>query len=242
MIVKCLKKVSSTMDEALTLVQDLGQNHIQDLYMVLAQEQSAGRGSQGRSWVSPVGGLYVTFILPSVFKPHEISFVVGLALRETLSFFAPMCSLLLKWPNDIIVNNQKIAGILVENHTHPSCILVGVGANIKTVPKVDNVLYSVTSLYKETNRLFPLSILAYHLQKSFEKFYKDLKNHGFSFIRKLWLDASYPLGERVLVSQKERYEEGLFYGIDEGGSLLVKIASGEIACFHHADVTFRSVQ
>jgi BirA family biotin operon repressor/biotin-[acetyl-CoA-carboxylase] ligase len=116
--------VSSTQDEARRLLDArcAGVGHA-----IVAERQTAGRGRFGRAWVSPAGGLYATFILEAIPIPAVRA---GLAVVDALKRLG--LSATLKWPNDVLVDGKKLAGILVE--TAGGCLLIGVGVNLAEIP------------------------------------------------------------------------------------------------------------
>ena len=123
-IIHRVHTVDSTQDEARRLLDagEAGPRHI-----IVADQQTDGRGRFGRSWLSPAGGLYATFVTP---RHEQIALVAGVALLGALETFGIQAGL--KWPNDVLVGDKKIAGLLIE--TMPDAALVGVGVNITSVP------------------------------------------------------------------------------------------------------------
>lgn len=123
-VIHRLPTASSTQDEARRLLEagEASLGHV-----VVADEQTAGRGRFGRSWVSPSGGLYATFLVPHA---AGITLLAGVAVARALERFGGAVGL--KWPNDVLVGGEKLAGILIE--TDGDVALVGVGVNIDEAP------------------------------------------------------------------------------------------------------------
>ena len=124
LVIHRLQRVDSTLDEARRLVESgrAGAGHV-----VVADEQTEGRGRFGRTWSSPVGGLYATFIVP--LRPM-LPIVSGLCVVRALARFGVQARL--KWPNDVIVDGKKLAGMLIE--TAGEVALVGIGVNLIEAP------------------------------------------------------------------------------------------------------------
>ncbi len=124
LVIHRLQQVSSTQDEARRLVEtgEVGPGHV-----VVVDEQTKGRGRFGREWLSPVGGLYATFI---VARHPLISLVSGVAVLRALARFG--VAVRLKWPNDLVVDGRKLAGILIECKNEVA--LVGIGVNLREAP------------------------------------------------------------------------------------------------------------
>jgi BirA family biotin operon repressor/biotin-[acetyl-CoA-carboxylase] ligase len=143
-----LETVGSTNDEALRLAAA----GAEDGTLVWAREQTAGRGRQGRGWSSPPGNLYLSMVLRPDCAPAEaaqLSFVAGLALGEAFGSIAPpMIEVTYKWPNDLLLNGRKAAGILLESHGNPDgtldCLILGLGANLQHFP--EDTSFPATSL------------------------------------------------------------------------------------------------
>lgn len=132
LVIHRLQQVSSTQDEARRLVEagESGRGHV-----IVADEQSDGRGRFGRTWLSPAGGLYATFVVAS----HPlISLASGVAVLRALARFGVDARL--KWPNDLVIGGRKLAGILIE--TAGDVALVGIGVNLREAP-----LEAATSLH-----------------------------------------------------------------------------------------------
>ena len=136
------KKVGSTMDIAESFIRK-GKEGI-----IVAEEQSRGRGRYGRIWISPPGGLYLSWILKrEKMNPDTINKIFSLTLIETFSSFG-IRNCKIKFPNDIMIEGRKIAGILVENKG--DYFVVGVGVNLNTdTEKIGNFAISYREIKRE---------------------------------------------------------------------------------------------
>ncbi len=123
--------------------------------LVWATEQTAGRGRRGRAWLSPPGNLYLSLVLRPDGAPSraaQLGFVAALGLGDALApLLGPALPLSYKWPNDLLVNGKKLAGILLESETSAAggvdFVVIGIGVNIRSMP--DDVEFPATSLAAE---------------------------------------------------------------------------------------------
>ncbi|MBH68302.1 MAG: biotin--[acetyl-CoA-carboxylase] ligase [Rhodospirillaceae bacterium] len=201
--------------------------------VVHALEQSAGRGRYGNTWISQKGNLYMSTLLrPMVAKKRwrELSFVMALAAASTIALFIESERVEVKWPNDVLVNDLKIAGILLEMFDHencPSSIIVGIGINIKNAPV--STTYGATYLNKFLDQATEAaSILKILLGEMF--YWTNVwEKKGFDEIKKNWLQRAYKLGGKVEVSDNnEGTQQFTFIGIDKDGAILLRDCSGKI--------------
>jgi len=199
--------------------------------IVSAKKQYNGRGRHGRKWISPEGNLYFSFLreaenknFKNVFAPV---FITAVALAETISLISKNKILpILKWPNDVLINNSKVAGILIEsfNNNGNDLLNIGVGVNIKSNPT--NAIYSATNLYNENIEVSREVVL----KSFFNCLYiteQIFLSKGIKEIFRLWLSYSYKVGTKIGVKIGEKRIEGYFNGLDSNGSLLLIEESGE---------------
>ncbi len=211
-----LDEVSSTNDVAI----ELSATDKTGRYIVSAKKQTNGRGRRGREWQSQNGNLFFS----QVIKDREdilnkLPFIVSLALLETIVYFEPKAVVKIKWPNDVLANDRKISGILLEKASD-NYIIIGIGVNIESSPTLD-VLYQATSLKQigiETDRI---EFLNKYIE-NFDKKINQLQNSGFVSIIKNWLEHATGIGQKIIVNSEHRSEEGLFCGLDIDGALLLR--------------------
>jgi BirA family biotin operon repressor/biotin-[acetyl-CoA-carboxylase] ligase len=204
-----LGKVESTQDEARRLAGSGAPNHT----VLIADSQTSGRGRRGRNWVSPSGNLHCSILLRGIERPHELSFVVGLAVADALDAHA--AGVALKWPNDVLIDGAKVAGILIEMEGQAA--IVGIGINLAHHP--DDAAYRAVDL---GGNLTPKDLLP-GLATALAERLDEWKTLGFRSVREGWLERAWRLGARVTVEiadSRER-ETGAFAGIDESGALLL---------------------
>ena len=180
--------------------------------IVMAETQTGGRGRYGRVWQSPRGNLYVSFVFEAnPVRDQYLSFLTGLALAESL----PEFSVRLKWPNDILLDGKKVAGILLENCGDK--MIVGIGVNLISNP-TKNMLYPTTNL---GGRLSPIGLVK-RLIIQYEALFDVLEKKGFKKIRARWLDLAVGVGETISVHLPNEEVVGVFEGISMEGTLLLK--------------------
>ena len=193
--------------------------------VIHADEQTAGRGRRSHTWFSPIGNLYLSVLLRTALAPHrsiELSFLTALAVADTVRQLLPNKNeVLLKWPNDVLVQGAKISGVLLEQAGDAT--IIGIGLNISQAPT--NATYKTTTIVAnggtasvEAGR----EILLCHLGTYLATWRED----GFLPIRDLWLSRSYALGTTLQVSQLGETISGAFSGLDSGGALLLDTDSG----------------
>jgi BirA family transcriptional regulator, biotin operon repressor / biotin---[acetyl-CoA-carboxylase] ligase len=208
---------------------------------IQALRQSAGRGRQGRGWESPAGNLYISVLLrPDVplKDAPQWSFVAAVALAETLGGLLPgAAKLSLKWPNDLLLQDAKAAGILVETGIAPShaldWICIGIGVNIMSKPSLPD---RPTACLAEYLAAPPApEALAQSLLESLAHWHGIRLHQGFAPIREAWLLHAPAMGAAISLKRDGTLLEGAFAGLSpEGGLLLAKgrevqlILAGEI--------------
>jgi len=205
---------------------------------ITAERQTAGRGRRGRVWDSGQGNLAATLLLRPEAPPAiigQLSFVAALAVAEVAAHFAPNAAITVKWPNDVLAEGRKLAGILLE--TGPASegiwLAIGVGVNLASFPQ--GTEFPATSLAQLG--LAPptpddaLSVLA----ARFAHWYAAWMHEGFEAIRAAWLARAGGLGLPIRARLPHETREGVFEGIDSTGALLLNergqvstIAAGEV--------------
>ena len=195
---------------------------------VSARSQSAGRGRRGSQWISPPGNLYASLLLsePSL-KPlaPQISFVAALALHDALCDAAPRLGpqFKVKWPNDLLLGSEKLAGILIEGESEPGfAVVAGFGVNCASHP--DDTAYPATDLKR--GAVAPEALLAALAAAMARRLTQWARGEAFAQIRADWLKRAAGLGEDVRVRLPERELTGRFIGLDEAGHLQLEAPEG----------------
>lgn len=208
---------------------------------ILARRQSAGRGRQGRGWESPAGNLYLSVLLRPAVPLREApqwSFVAAVALAETLKPLLPEAAQpSMKWPNDVLLQGAKLAGILVETGVAASnaldWICIGIGVNIASKPSLPDRATSCLAEYLPAPP--EPEILAAAVLQNLAHWHERRLAQGFTPIRDAWLHHGPAMGAAVSVKRDGALIEGAFAGLSpEGGLKLAKdsevqlILAGEI--------------
>ena len=215
------EEVGSTNDEALILSQEIKSGK----YVVTAQRQTNGRGRRGRSWIGYDGNLFMSFIQEiELSQIGQIVFVVSLSLLESLQAIFPKIDIKLKWPNDVLVEDNKISGILLEKGAR-KYLIIGIGVNLCGAPKLSGVLYPATSLKDKGYETDRLTLFEKYVE-IYDKNCQILKEQGFMPIREKWLRNVKGLGEKIEVHTEKETKIGIFKDIDTNGALLLEEKNG----------------
>jgi BirA family transcriptional regulator, biotin operon repressor / biotin---[acetyl-CoA-carboxylase] ligase len=199
---------------------------------ILAAEQTGGRGRRGRPWSSPRGNFYATLALQPVEPAEQValrSFAAALALRDACVAVTGFATgFKLKWPNDVLLNGGKLAGILLESSgvgQGVSQLSIGIGVNLIAAPTPDQVETGAVlpvSLLAETGlRISPESFLT-ALAVAYDRWETEFVNNGFASLRAEWLAHAARLGEVITARTGTRSESGVFETIDASGALVLK--------------------
>ena len=204
--------------------------------VVIAEQQSAGRGRMGRQWHSPSGvNLYATIILRPTCPLAEVprlSLIAGVAAAEALETAAPGL-VALKWPNDVWLNGRKAGGIISEAMTDAShglqCVLIGIGLNLNLAARdiPPELQGKATSVLIATGYPCDRIAIASALLQKLGTRYMETEQHSFAVIRPLWERYSALTGQPVTVVDGVSRISGTVTGIDEEGALLLETAQGQ---------------
>jgi BirA family biotin operon repressor/biotin-[acetyl-CoA-carboxylase] ligase len=216
-------------------------------------EQTAGRGRRQRTWVAPRGNLASSILEVSEVSPTvaaTLGFAAGLALEQALRSVSLEASVrsgtaidyALKWPNDVLANKQKLAGILLEAEAVAGgrlAVVVGIGTNIIAAP--EGTPYPATSL-----RALGVEVSAEDVFSALSDAWAELfaiwdKGRGFAEIRRRWLARAAGLGDIVSIQSGASILTGTFETIDETGCMVIATSDGKRATIAAGDVYFGSV-
>ena len=208
---------------------------------ILADRQTKGRGRRGREWLAPPGNLTATLLIRPE-KPlaqcAQLSVVAALATAGMIAHCATAAEVKLKWPNDVLAQGRKIAGILLESAgndaSRPDWLAVGIGVNLAAHPA--DVEFPATSLAALGSSVpEPREALA-SLAAQWAQWYELWVERGFGPVRDAWLARAAGLGTRIRARLAGGETYGMFEGLDENGALLLRetparlrsISAGEI--------------
>lgn len=228
---RVLASIDSTNAEAARIADDLAGPE-----WILALEQTAGRGRRGRAWVNPVGNFAATLVLHPTEPPEVValrSFVASLALYDAfVAVTGRPQGLSLKWPNDVLLNGGKVAGILLESVGMARDIRhigIGIGVNLKEAPGADQVEEGAlrpVSLLSETGIAVSPEEFLDALAPAYAHHEAQFRIYGFEPIRALWLDRAARLGEVITARSMRDERTGTFETVDAAGNLVLSTAKG----------------
>jgi BirA family biotin operon repressor/biotin-[acetyl-CoA-carboxylase] ligase len=231
-------EVDSTNDIAVTLAfQGAPEGTV-----VLAESQRRGKGRMGRSWYSPPGeGIYLSVLLKPLFSPsrvYQMTFMAAVAVAETIRNSLNL-NLQVKWPNDLILRNKKVGGILTELKASSDqiyCVVLGIGVNANITQFPEELRGRVTSLALESEYPIQRTPLIQGFLRALEKWYflilKENSDQARStdqpsLLFRTWRSLSCTLGNQVEIKTGSRIIRGLAIRVGLDGSLYVREDSGE---------------
>ena len=234
-----------------TALEKAASRQIFDGEIIMADMQNLGRGRLDRSWTSPKGNLYFSLVLQpqvAMAKIGQISFVGIVALRQAVEdlikvggrnidaneYFGKSSAANInvnyhkfnvqnKWPNDLLIDRKKVAGLLLEskiNQQNCEFVVLGIGVNIDSNP--DNTIFSAGNLSQFKIVITPEILLQKFLDK-FEILYKNWLDFGFANVRNAWLSKAYCLHEKISAKDGDDSIEGIFDGMDSDGKLILLV-------------------
>ena len=201
---------------------------------IMARHQTAGRGRRGRAWDTGSGNLAATLLIRPA-RPlaewAQLSFAAAIAAADTVAHFAPTATIAVKWPNDVLLEGRKVAGILLE--TAGPALAIGIGVNLATHPE-DTAFPAISLAAMGLRPPVPEAALTI-LAAGFAAWYERWRMQGFAPLRDAWLARAAGLGTRIRARLPDSEHAGVFEGIDAGGALLLNeagrtraIAAGEV--------------
>jgi BirA family biotin operon repressor/biotin-[acetyl-CoA-carboxylase] ligase len=197
---------------------------------VTARAQSAGRGRRGRTWVSEPGNLYATLLLADPAPPEraaQLSFVAALATHDAIAACGPALAARLgfKWPNDVLLDGAKLAGILIEAEgTRPLLVAVGIGVNCRHHPAATD--FPATDLAAAGVPVTAEDLFA-ALSGGMVRRLREWEA-GFASIRAAWLARAGGLGGELVARLGARDLTGRFETLDEAGRLVLRLPDGTV--------------
>ncbi len=237
-----LRTTGSTMDEARKAALD----NAPEGTLVVAEEQTAGRGRFQRTWVSPPGvNLYFSLILrPGPDHASQLTMMASLALARALRRLTPETTqITIKWPNDVRMGGKKIGGILIESSLAEegphNFSIIGMGVNVNFDPgEYPDIKDIATSLQRELGHPVPRVQLLRAIMEEMEELYSAIKQGG--SVREEWSSLLDTLGHQVRVAWGEQVYEGYAQGVDEDGGLLLRLSDGSLQTLAAGEVTLRT--
>ncbi|MBF9032258.1 biotin--[acetyl-CoA-carboxylase] ligase [Rhodobacterales bacterium HKCCE3408] len=214
---------------------------------ISATLQTKARGRSGKAWAMETGNFAATRLSAADRPPSELalySFIAAVALRDTLSVWVPRDRLSLKWPNDVLIDGRKVAGILLESSGSGTAarLAVGIGINVASAPPRDSLpegALEPVALGEVARTDAPMPLrpdwILWHLSEDFERWRRMWTEHGFDAIRRLWLHGAAGLGGPIRVRLPKETLTGTFETLDDDGCLVLgtpegprRIAAGDV--------------
>ena len=240
------QRISSTMDEAARLAQE---EAAEDGTVVLAEEQTAGRGRFQRTWVSESGNLLLSVLLkPSLEALPYVSIMAGVAVARAIRKTTGL-EPAIKWPNDVRLGGRKVCGILVETSLQSEAVryaIVGIGLNVAFDPTgVEELADIATGLNVEAGKPVDREVLLKHLLQEIDRLYLSLGPAGWPVtdasgpqrVLDEWRGLLETLGKRVEVRWRDTVYRGLAEDVDGSGNLLLCLEDGTVSSLPAGEVT-----
>ncbi|SMG50548.1 BirA family transcriptional regulator, biotin operon repressor / biotin-[acetyl-CoA-carboxylase] ligase [Marivirga sericea] len=213
------------------MAQMSAKNQLHEGAIIITKHQTKGKGQRGNEWNSPAGQnlTFSIFLRPRFLKAtqqFELNRMVSLSLLDVVKNFKDESRVFVKWPNDLILNKKKVAGILIENSISQNAIsesIVGIGLNVN---QTENLLPTATSLQQQFNKEFELEKILLDIVQRLEHYYLIMRSQDFRFIHELYESKLY-LKDKVAYYEdgigkfngiiRKVYPDGVLEIEDEGG-------------------------
>lgn len=203
--------------------------------VVLATDQTAGRGRRGRTFFSPAGGLYMSVLVRRTLTAQTVGLLTSAAAVAAATAIETVCpvSVAIKWVNDLLVNGKKVCGILAEGAPADGWAIIGIGVNIGTVDFPQELENIATSLYKESGKTVSPEQLAAAILNALEPLVDDIENPAFLQETRR---RSAVIGKDITVFRGDETFTARAVGIDDAGGLIIArngdrsaLTSGEVS-------------
>lgn len=242
--IACFTETDSTNVRA----RKLGENGAAHGTLVVAEQQTAGRGRRGRGWESPAGSsIYMSLLLRPEFLPNKapmltivMAYSVATALREQTGL-----DFRIKWPNDIVLNGKKVVGILTEMSTeieYINHVVIGVGINVNTEAFPEEICATATSIRRESGKTWRRAELIAAILRQFEVQYERfVKEEDLAYLREAYDAVLVNCNREVrILGEKDGYR-AVALGIDDQGELLVRKEDGTVTSVYAGEVSVRGI-
>lgn len=239
--IRVFRKTASTNQ----LVDQIGLAGEPEGLVIFAESQTQGRGRLGRQWISPPNkGLWFSVLLRPALRPPQmtqLTVIAATALARAIRETTPLIPEI-KWPNDILINGKKVAGVLTEMSAEPDRVLhavigIGLDVNLDEEDFPDDLKSLATSLRLECGKPILRSRLAVHLLKALDDDYRRVREGQFKMVSEEWESQCITLQKRVRIHQMDRVIDGYAESLDGEGALMVRTDSGLLERITGGDVT-----
>ena len=236
-----------TLDSTNSKAYQLALDGAEEGEVVISESQEKGRGRLGRQWFSPPFlNLYLSVILRPKIPPHQASLITLMAAVATADAIQKFSGLLplIKWPNDILLRDRKIAGLLNEIHSEMDRIhfvILGIGVNLNLDERMfsKEIRAEATSLKIEMGQAISRKIFLQTLLQELEKWYTIFMKEGSALILKAWRDRAHIKGRRVKVTSFGKALTGVAVDIDSDGALILETAGGKRERVVAGDIAYK---
>jgi len=213
-----------------TYAKEIVKKDTTDGIIIVADEQTMGRGRKNRSWDSPKDGLWLSIIVHPNIPPNNGMILTMAASNSIVTAIMKITGLkpIIKWPNDILINKKKVCGILTELDAEIGQInyaIIGIGINVNN--KIDPLLDSVATSLKENfgKKISRVDLLS-SIINQFDIYYQQILADKFTSIRNDWLDFSGIIGRTIVIHGEKETIQGKVTDIDETGCIMLRTADG----------------
>lgn len=234
-------------DSTNTQAKKMGEEGAEHGTLVVTQCQTAGRGRRGRSWESPEGNVYFTFLLRpevEISRASMITLVAALAVAKAVDDVTGLDSKI-KWPNDVVANGKKLCGILTESSSDLEYInyaVVGIGINVNQTAFPEEIAETASSLLLETGHAVDRGQLLGVFLNRFEQYYETfIQTEDMSGLRDVYNEKLVNCGREVKIIEKDRERVLKALGIDNDGGLVVENSEGERESIISGEVSVRGI-
>lgn len=214
--------------------------------VLVADRQTKGKGRLGRTWESPAGAnIYISLIIRPDLEPRDTTMLTILSAVAGALALQRSCSLpiSIKWPNDLVISNRKLGGILTEVRADPDRValaVIGMGINVNMSGRdlPESIRHIATSVRIETKKIHPRNEIIIQLLREFEYWYNILKKEGKKPLLDAWRNNSSTLGRKINVVRQDISFSGIAEDIDNNGLLIIKMRSGKRQTICSGDISF----
>ena len=208
-----------------------------------ADNQTDGYGRRNAKWFSYKGNIHLSILVKpkcSINEVNQLSFMTSITLGDTLKKIKSNININNKWPNDILLNKKKIAGVIVETSSFVNkkikWVIIGIGLNIKKSPNLNTKEFKITSLNKEKIYVKKDDFIDLFLQRFFRN-YEFWKKKGFNFIKKDWISNVYKKNNKIVVKYQNNYIKGKILDLLINGGIKLKTSKETKELFYGDQIT-----
>ena len=208
-----------------------------------ADNQTDGYGRRNAKWFSYKGNIHLSILVKpkcSINEVNQLSFMTSITLGDTLKKIKSNINIKYKWPNDILLNKKKIAGVIIETSSFVNkkikWVIIGIGLNIKKSPNLNTKEFKITSLNKEKIYVKKDDFIDLFLQRFFRN-YEFWKKKGFNFIKKDWISNVYKKNDKIVVKYQNNYIKGKILDLLINGGIKLKTSKEIKELFYGDQIT-----